>query len=294
MEEYIVTEESRKLWAVELDLLAKFKEICSKYGLKYYAIGGTLLGAARHQGFIPWDDDIDILIPWEDYKKFMEVSSVECQYPYFFQCHLTEKNSEISNARLRRSDTTGCTKWEYLNMADPEYNKGVFIDIFPIFNVPEDEETRIKMKESIMEAWKASRGFTALEGEANGLLHVNPEYKKYIDIYRKYSEKYTIQEIKNLYFERCAAIKEPTGIIGAVSFRTFDAKNMWKASWFEETVELPFENTTITCPKYYDEVLTVQYGDWRTPVYNGAYHEMFVVDTEVPFSIKLKKEDEKK
>ena len=123
---------------------------------------------------------------------------------------------------------------------------------------------------------------------------MNPEYKKYIDIYRKYSEKYTIQEIKNLYFERCAAIKEPTGIIGAVSFRTFDAKNMWKASWFEETVELPFENTTITCPKYYDEVLTVQYGDWRTPVYNGAYHEMFVVDTEVPFSIKLKKEDEKK
>ena len=98
MEEYIVTEETKKLWTVELDLLEKFKEICAKHSLRYYALAGTLLGAVRHRGFIPWDDDIDVAMPWEDCKKLMEIAPREVSFPYFFQDHLTEKNGEISTA----------------------------------------------------------------------------------------------------------------------------------------------------------------------------------------------------
>ena len=287
MIEYQTPEAMKKVWAVELDLLRVFKQICSKYGLRYYATGGTLLGAVRHKGFIPWDDDIDVMMPWSDCKKLFEVAAKELEYPYFLQTHLTEKNGEISNFRLRRSDTTGCTRWEYENVGDPGYNKGIFIDLFPMFYVPTDPEIKAKQKELILEAWKAFRGYTALEGEADGLKNINPEYAKYIDVYKKYSEKYTIQQIKELYFERCAMQQEPTEEVGITAFRTHDPVNVWKTDWFRETVELPFEDTTITAPKCYNEWLDRRYGDWRTPVFNGAMHEMFVYDADVPYTEKL-------
>ena len=126
----------RKLWDVVLDLLEKFKSICYKYNLSYSATAGTLLGAVRHKGFIPWDDDIDLALPWPDYKCLLEVAPKECHYPYFFQSFLTEKDGEVAGCRLRRSDTTGFTKWEHLNVG-PDYDRGIFIDIFPLFNVPD-------------------------------------------------------------------------------------------------------------------------------------------------------------
>ena len=283
-ESYVVPEELKKIWKIELDLLRKFKEVCAKYNLRYYATGGTLLGAARHKGFIPWDDDIDLLLPWRDCDKLLEVAEKEFTYPYFLQSHLSEKNGELSNFRLRRCDTTGCTRWEYENVGDPDYNKGVFINLFPIYYVPTDPEVRAKQKALILEAWQAFRGYTALEGEANGLRHVNPEYAKYVDVYRRYSEKYTIQEIKKLYFERCAMQQEPDELVGATAFRVHDPKNVWPTAWFSETVELPFENTTVTAVKEYDRMLTIMYGDWRVPVFNTQYHEMFVFDADVPYA----------
>lgn len=288
MNEYVTPEAMKKLWAVELDLLNKFKEICSKYGIRYFATGGTLLGAARHKGFIPWDDDIDLLLHWEDCDKFLEVAPKELEYPYFLQTHQSEKNGELSNFRLRRSDTTGCTKWEFENVSDPSYNKGIFIDLFPMYYVPVDPEAKARQKELILEAWKAFRGYTALEGKANGLRNVNPEYEKYIDVYKRYREKYTIQQIKELYFERCAMQVEPTELVGATAFRVHDPKNVWKTEWFDETVELPFEQTTVSAAREYEKMLTCLYGEWRIPVYNSQYHELYLYDAEVPYTEKLK------
>ena len=158
----IITEENRKVQSIELDLLKKFITICRKHNLAYCASSGTLLGAARHHGFIPWDDDIDLFLMWDDYKKLMEVAPKECEYPYFFQSHHTEPEGEASACRLRRSDTTGCTQWEMETISDPTYNRGVFIDIFPLFDVPNSLLMRKLQHRLVMFWWKCIRGHDAM------------------------------------------------------------------------------------------------------------------------------------
>lgn len=271
-----------RIWTIELDLLRKFKEICSKYNLTYFASAGTLLGAARHNGFIPWDDDMDLVLFWPDYKKFLEVAPSECQYPYCFQSFLSEKDGEASASRLRRSDTTGFTKWENDNVMNPDYDKGIFIDIFPLFNVPDTEEERAKQKEQIMYYWKCIRGHDAFNQMAHGK-EPNPDYVKYIPFYEQVKDKMTIEQIKWAYLNACDTKKERTKEVGATSSRVHLPSLMWDSELYDSFIELPFEDTTITCPKEYEKVLEKQYGDWRTPVENGARHEMVIIDPDTPW-----------
>lgn len=271
----------KKIWAVELDLLEKLKDICQKYNLRYCASSGTLLGAARHKGFIPWDDDIDVFLPWTDYKKLLEIAPKECKYPYCFQSFLSEPDGEASASRLRRSDTTGFTKWEYENVGS-EYDKGIFIDIFPLFYVPETETERTVQKETIMFFWKCIRGHDALLQISRGKVP-NPDYEKYIMYYKCVRESMSIQDIKWAYLNACAIDNKPTSIVGATSSRVHLETLMWDSSLYDEYINLPFEDTIICCPKEYEKVLDKQYGDWKTPVENGSRHEMFAVDTDVPW-----------
>lgn len=277
----------RKVWNIELDLLEKFKEICRKYNLCYCASSGTLLGAVRHKGFIPWDDDIDLFLPWEDYKKLLEIAPNECQYPYFFQSFLTEKDGEVGASRLRRSDTTGYTMWEQKNVG-PDYDKGIFIDIFPLFSIPDSEQEKAVQKESILFFWKCMRGHDALKQAKMG--KVNDDYIQYIPYYKSVCKSMSIVDIKWAYLNACAMESRETKEVGATSSRVHLPSLMWDASLYKTYVDLPFENTTIKCPIEYEKVLDKQYGNWRVPVENGARHEMAVIDTETPWREFLKLE----
>ena len=271
----------RKIWDVELDLLEKLKGICKKYGLSYCASSGTLLGAVRHGGFIPWDDDIDVLLPWEDYKKLLEVAPGECQYPYCFQSFLTEEDGEASASRLRRSDTTGYTLWEQKNVG-PEYNKGIFIDIFPLFKIPDSDRERIIQKETIMFFWKCMRGGMAQAQIKRGT--VNEEYVQYIPYYNSVRKYMSMIDIKWAYLYACAMADGDTKEVGATSSRVHLPSLMWDSKLYESYVDLPFENTTIRCPLEYVKVLDKQYGNWRVPIENGSRHEMAVINTEIPWN----------
>lgn len=276
----------RKLQEVELSLFEKLKEICRKYNLTYFAACGTLLGAIRHRGFIPWDDDMDFFLPWEDYQKLMEVAPMECKYPFFFQSIYTERDAMANASRLRRSDTTGFTKWEYENVG-PGYNFGIFIDIFPLFSVPDSEEERAKQKEDVMFTWRCIHGHDAYIQEKRGRF-VNKEYKSYFPEFKSLCEKmglsvdYDITWLKEKYLEACVW-NGRTKEVGTTSSRCHKPTLMWNTEWFDNTIELPFENTFISCPIEYENVLEKSYGDWRTPVMGGSDHEMVVVDTRIPW-----------
>lgn len=285
--EYTVSVEMKKLWSVELSLFEKLKEICQKWDLTLYASDGTLLGAVRHKGFIPWDDDMDFQMMWPDYLKLMEVAPRECEYPFFFQGIYSEENAIAGACRLRRSDTTGYTKWEHEN-AEPGYDLGVFIDVFPLFYVPESSEDKANQKEMVMHLWRCIHGHDALLRVNRGDF-ANEQYKSFIPEYLDLCKARGINDVENPdivwlkeeYLNACAW-GEKTEEVGTTSYRCHAANQIWDAAWFEQTVELPFENTTVICPAEYEKILEREFGDWRTPVM-GSDHEMFAVDTETPW-----------
>lgn len=122
---FVVTSRMKRIWAVELDLLAKFDEVCTRHSIKYVALWGTALGAVRHGGFIPWDDDIDVGMDRENYEKFCAVASDEFNEPYFFQNPLTDRAYFSPVPRLRNSLTTAAIK----GYDTADYNNGIYIDI---------------------------------------------------------------------------------------------------------------------------------------------------------------------
>ena len=281
---FVPSDELVRVHAILLDLYKQFKRVCDKYNLKYIANGGTLIGAARHQGFIPWDDDMDISMMYDDYLKLLALPSDEFEFPYYLQSYKTDDYAEISAARIRNSNTTGCTKWEYDNLKIASHNKGVFVDIFPMFPVSKDENIRMMQKDKLDKLWRTIRGWNAVKSMEMG--HPTP-YEQYIPDWIAVEKQYTINQVKQLYMDACNNMVGNGELIGMTSFRTHSEKLMWPKEWFEETIEIPFEDTTIPCPKEYDAILTKTYGDWRTPVFDGAIHEMVVLDTELPYSKKL-------
>ena len=99
---FTISEKLKEVWAVELDLLSEFDRVCKKYGIKYIASGGTMLGAARHHGFIPWDDDVDLMMMRDEYDKLCEIAPTEFKHPYFFQTEDTDPGFMRYFARLRK------------------------------------------------------------------------------------------------------------------------------------------------------------------------------------------------
>lgn len=124
----IDTKKLEKLHKLQFEMLAEVVRICEKHDLTYYLSSGTLLGAVRHQGFIPWDDDLDLSMPYQDYLLFLKVAKAELSDKYFLQNSDTDINFHFSFSKIRMNNTT-MMSWSELFT---HCHHGVWIDIFPI------------------------------------------------------------------------------------------------------------------------------------------------------------------
>lgn len=124
----------RKLQLAQLLILKKIDKLCIDNGLAYYLVGGTLLGAIRHQGFIPWDDDLDIAMYRDDYNRLQEILKEQYTEELFLQTPSTDKNYNRQIAKIRLRGTYQVEK----NLSNIEMNHGIYIDIFPLDYVRKD------------------------------------------------------------------------------------------------------------------------------------------------------------
>lgn len=277
---YCVSAKMKKVWAIEMELLAEFIRVCEKYGLRYFADAGTLIGAVRHQGFIPWDDDVDVVMPREDYDKLFEVAEREFKHPYFFQTAQTEDKFYRTHAQLRHNLSTGFIPYD----RDKNINKGIFLDIFVLDGVADTriqrwlQKKEIRFHETLL-AYEYDRDAHVLSAPKKmvyflvHMLHKVVPYKTHFDYYNRkvlarYSRKKT-EKIGNL-------------VLG------WRPHTQWRREWFEEYQMQPFEHLMLRIPKGYHEVLTMQYGDYmKLPddvnAPNGRFHESIVFEPDIPY-----------
>lgn len=120
----------RKIQKEEIEILDEIVRICDKHQLTYFLVGGTCLGAVKYKGFIPWDDDIDLAMPREDYEKFIQIAIEEIKDQYFVQCPITDKEYCLGFMKIRKNNTTFIQEQE--KNAKTNSHQGFSVDIFPL------------------------------------------------------------------------------------------------------------------------------------------------------------------
>lgn len=283
--DYQITSEMKRVWAVQMDLLAELDRVCQKYGITYYADSGTLIGAIRHKGYIPWDDDIDIVMKREDYNKLLEVGADEFKSPYFLQNAYSECFIR-GFSRLRNSETTAIIK----NDIRLNCNKGIFIDIFPLDNVPEgvtEKSLWCKMIRLMFEILRVGvnsspcyyTSFTrkALCAVLNGFFKI-VNYKSVFRSYEKLCSRYN---------------KKETAKISYVGYSFGKKRHLWDHKCFDSSHKVPFEFMEINIPDGYDSRLKTEYGDYMVIKHAPTAHGNVILDPNVSYIEYLEKYSEK-
>lgn len=249
-------EKYRKFQLLELEMLKELDRICKKYDLKYYLCGGTLLGAVRHGGFIPWDDDLDVYLPREDYDKLAKVVDGELDSRMFYQDWYIEKGYPYNFAKFRMNGT----KFVQNEIAQCQMHHGIFIDIFPLDNVPDDKAERVAHLKKITKL-KTLLSVSYMSLKKEGKLRSIPQCIFIILVKLFFSQqgihKKLEKEIVKYNSTECENFAQKTGM-NAV-------KEVYPKKWFEKSVEVDFEDMKCPSPSYIDEYLTYFYGDYMTP-----------------------------
>lgn len=276
--DYLVSEEMKRIWAVLMDMYLAFAEVCEKHGLKYFVLGGTMLGAARHNGFIPWDDDLDVGMLREDYERFLKIAPDEFSDPLFFQTPYTDPEYFVSWAKIRNSKTTGISK----ATCHRKFNQGLFLDIFPMDYCNPD--TALEDTKVIYECAKRCGAYMRRGSEFLTERQRNDEILYQTD--NPLNEWEKIQKIASN-----PQYKGSDYVCNAV----FTADNLEMrirpAKCYLDVVDHKFENIVVKMPVGYDELLTVQYGDYLKfpPVESrGIRHTDIIFDPDHPYTDYLK------
>ncbi len=276
-EDFFVDEKRKKIWAVELDLLLLFDTLCKEHNLTYFLMHGTLLGAVRHKGFIPWDDDIDVVMPREDYDKFLSLAN-SIKEPYFLQTPITDSESGFSIAKLKNSNTTCVNElFKYQEM-----NFGIHIDILPLDNF---------VDEGAKERYEKINALNIDASTYMRLKHPNLDEKNKERV-KKYSGKTSkeiFEEVEKIssQFEN---IKTNKVTVAPLTLYPLE-NNVFEREDFSDKIMCEFEGFSFPIPIGFGRLLKVMYGDYSIlppKEKRGVWHGGAIFEPDMPYKEYLK------
>ena len=274
---YLVPAKMKRIWAKELDLLRQFVEVCDKHGLQYRILGGTLLGAVRHKGYIPWDNDIDVAMFRDDFNKLLEIGPEAFQSPAFFQTTLSEEGRLFSTyIKIRDSQSTAACVEEFQS----GINCGIFIDVFCLDELPDGKFNRwlfVKQLNSITKMRRFCLNLPPKNGIANKL-----KYQFQKSIYRLKGSPSAVELFKK-YHQVAGKYWGRGGKEVAHLAFGYHEVYVWNYEDWKDGISLPFGDDSFVAPKGYDAILRRQYGDYMRIPDDKSTHDYFDFDPDVPY-----------
>ncbi len=236
----------KQLWGVELDILAQIDKVCKKHNIQYFADWGTLLAAVRHEGFVPWDDDIDIAMKREDYNKFLKVANDEMEEGFEVYNYETREDHWLFLARVINKNRI-CFEEEHLDRFH-QFPYIASVDIFVLDYVSGDEDEVKKQKDDFMSTYGQ-----ALQTENN-----NKKRKLFAEC----------EKILGRFSET-----EASEITQLVPMGLQDKSYCYPKEIYDVSLDLPFENTHIPVPIHYEKMLRMRYGNYMHLNKSAGAHE---------------------
>ena len=267
----LTPEELRKVQLLELKVLKEIKRICTKHDIKYFLTGGTLIGAVRHKGFIPWDDDIDIAMMRPDYDRFLEIAPKELGPEFELLCIQHDGRIGTFFSKVVLKNTV------YRNIQQPAELKkfGFLVDVLPYDNI---YDSRLLAK--LYFSWL--NFCVVLYSMKNGYHNGTTKLKKFVAKAMKICFFWIPKEwLRNIIINYPYKLNlKKTNTKAYLSGRYGIPKEMRSAYLFGEYTELPFEDDSFMVLKEYHAFLTELFGDYMKlpPVEQRVTHQVAELD----------------
>jgi phosphorylcholine metabolism protein LicD len=269
-EGFFVMSMMKRYWAGQLKVLSVIDGICRKLGINWFADYGTLMGAVRHEGYIPWDDDLDICMLRSDWNRFFEAAKRELPKGYVIMTLDTQEEYSELIGRVCNSHAIDFSDEHLEEFYGCPYTVGV--DIFPLdglYDDPEKEEERKNRAKKILDAYDIARK----DGEKSyKLRYLIQDIERDNNVKLKMRDG-LVRELLHLIdkvYSECSDIGVKK--VALMRYYMSDGNHIYDRKMYEPYVELPFENTYVRVPSRYDEKLRLDYGNYMNVVKSGGLH----------------------
>lgn len=260
----------RQLQLIQLEMLIEVDRVCKKCGIKYNIIAGTLLGAIRHGGYIPWDDDADVALLRPEYEKFREACKTQLDKSrFYFQDNRNTKGYRWGYGKLRRKNTLFLREYQ----EHMPYEQGVFIDVFPLDNAPDNYILRSMQNFECFCVRKILWSKVGKIAERNF-------WKRQV---YKLLDKIPEQEVFRHYYRMMRhANKQKTRMVRILMFPTPNNEYGYYRNWYENSVDTMFEGVVFQGIKDYDSYLSFKFGDYMKlpPIKERKVHPVVEIRLE--------------